>query len=185
MSQFANRASDDPAQVQAYVGALLDTLGPRDPLEVMHETPETLRRAFTGVPASQLSVPEAPGKWSMRQVLQHLADSELVGGFRFRMVLAHERPALPGYDQDCWAEHLRYAEADVGTALSDFATLRHANLRLLEHTTPAQRERCGIHAERGEESLARLMQLYAAHDLVHLRQLARIRVAVGAEAAVR
>ncbi len=182
MSRFANRASDDLEQVQSYISGLLETLGPRDPIEVMHETPEKLRRALTGVPPAQLSAPEAPGKWSMRQVMQHLADSELVGGFRFRMVLAHDRPALQGYDQDLWAERLRYAEADVGTTLSDFTTLRYGNLRVLQHATAAERQRCGIHAERGEESLERLMQLYAAHDLVHLRQLARIRTAVGAGA---
>ncbi len=139
-----------------------------------------LAAAVSGIPDDLIGRPEAPGKWSVRQIVQHLADSELVGGFRFRMVLAHDRPAVPAYDQDAWAERLRYADSDVATALADFTTLRRANLRLFERATDAERARVGIHSERGEESLDRMMQLYAGHDLVHLRQIARVRAAVGA-----
>ena len=74
---------------------------------------------------------EAPGKWSIREVIQHLADSDLVGGFRLRMVLAHDPPVMPGYDQDLWATRLGYRDADVHEALEQFAALRAANLRHL------------------------------------------------------
>jgi hypothetical protein len=127
-----------------------------------------------------MSAPERPGKWSMGQVVQHLADAELVGGFRYRMILAHDRPPIPAYDQDRWAERLRYAESDVEEALAQFTALRAANLRVLERTSAAERRRVGVHAERGEESLEHTMRMYAGHDLVHLRQLARIRAAVTA-----
>lgn len=178
MSEFANHSSESTEQTQAYVAALLNTLGPRDPLDVMRETPEQLRRIIASASAEELSTPEADGKWSMLQVIQHLADSELVGSFRFRMVLSHDRPAIAGYDQDLWADRLRYQDANIENALSEFTTLRHANLRLLERASPNDLDRVGIHAERGEESLAHMMRLYAAHDLVHLRQLARIHNAV-------
>ena len=65
----------------------------------------------------QDAIPERPGKWSVRQVVQHLADSDLVGAFRFRMVLAHDAPELPGYDQDVWAQRLGYQESEVSSAL--------------------------------------------------------------------
>ena len=172
--------------IQLYISRLLSALGAREPLDVLRETPAALRHATAGLTAGQLSAPEAPGKWSVRQVVQHLADSELVGGYRFRMVLAHDAPPLVGYDQDAWCEQLRYQDADVDTALGDFASLRRANLRLLERTTPQERARFGMHAERGEESIAHMMRLYAGHDLVHLRQIGRICRATGtAEVAPR
>lgn len=162
-----------------YIAGLLEILGSRDPLQVMAETPDALRRGIAGMSAQQLSMREAPGKWSARQMLAHLGDSELVGAFRFRMILAHDRPGLPGYDQDAWAKHLHYDDADVEAALTTFTALRRANLRILERTSPEQRQRVGLHSERGDESLGFMMSLYAGHDLVHLRQLARIRRAVG------
>lgn len=178
MSLLSGRAADAVEQAGAYTAAILEALGGREPLAVLRETPAALRRAIDGVPAELLGAPEAPGKWSIRQVLQHLADAELVGGFRFRMILAHDRPRLMGYDQDAWAAALHYEDADVETSLSDFATLRRANLRILERATEAERARVSLHAERGEESLGHLMRMYAGHDTVHLRQIARIRAAV-------
>jgi hypothetical protein len=177
---LSNRPTDSPAQIDAYVAALFAALGSRDPLESMAEMPAALRRAVAGLSAEQQAAPERPGKWSVLEVVQHLADAELVGAFRFRMVLAHDAPALPGYDQDLWAERLHYAESDLATALADFTTLRASNLRLLRRATPDDLRRIGRHAERGDESLSKLVSMYAGHDLVHLRQIDRIRRAIGA-----
>jgi hypothetical protein len=115
-------------------------------------------------------------------VVQHLADAELVGAFRYRMILAQDRPALQGYDQDRWADALHYAESDLDGALEQFTALRAANLRLLQRASSAERRRVGVHAERGEESVEHLLRMYAGHDLVHLRQMERIARAVGARA---
>lgn len=180
MSEFVNRASDAATQAGAYVAALLETLGSRDPWEVLTETPAALREAIAGLSPEQEATPERPGKWSVRQVVQHLADSELVGAFRFRMVLAHDAPEIPGYDQDLWAERLGYQGIDVATALEQFTFLRQLNLGLLRRATPEDMNRVMRHAERGDEPLAHMIKLYAAHDLVHLRQIARIRQAIGA-----
>jgi len=130
------------------------------------------------VPAEKVCVPERPGKWSICQVLSHLSDSELVWGWRSRLILAQDRPPLTGYDQDLWAERLQYAEADPHESLSMFRTLRASNLRLIERATPSDLQRVGVHSERGEESLGHLLKLYAGHDLLHLNQIARIRAAV-------
>ena len=180
MSETAYRAASAVEQAEAYVAALLSALGSRDPLEVLREMPEALRVAVSGLSSLQLSTPERAEKWSVHQVAQHLADSELVGAFRYRMVLAHEQPMLPGYDQDLWAERLDYAKSDLETSLGDFATLRRANLRLLERATPEDRRRVMRHAERGDETIEQMVRTYAGHDVVHLRQIARIRVAIGA-----
>ncbi|MGQ0815244.1 MAG: DinB family protein [Gemmatimonadota bacterium] len=174
MSIYTNAANSTPEEITAYVAALLDLLREQPPLTVLAQTESVLRKVMAGITPKQLTAPEAPGKWSVRHVLQHLADSELVWGFRLRMILAHDRPPITGYDQDAFASRLGYDDADAGQALSDFTALRCANLRLLQRTSTEDLQRVGVHSERGEESLAHLMKLYAAHDLLHLRQIDRI-----------
>ncbi|MFN2399708.1 MAG: DinB family protein [Gemmatimonadaceae bacterium] len=180
MTDVASRATKSEDRFVAYIASLMAALGSRDPMEVLRETPGELRRAIDGLSAAALSTPEASGKWSILQVLQHLSDSELVGGYRVRMVLAHDRPALAAYDQDLWADRLHYDQADAEMTLEDFTRLRRSNLRLLEQTSAADRERVGLHSERGEESIAAMIPNYAGHDLVHVRQIARIRQAISA-----
>ena len=113
MSIYTNPASSTPSETAAYVAALLGLLADNDPVQVLRKTPAALEQFLETVPAQILTTPEAPGKWAIRDVLAHLADSELVGGFRLRMVIAHDRPSLTGYDQDLWANRLRYREVDV------------------------------------------------------------------------
>jgi hypothetical protein len=178
MSIFTNLASSSPDETATYVNGLLGLLGDADPVAVLRETPAAIRQFLDRVPREIEGRAEAPGKWSVREVIQHLADSDLVGGFRLRMVLAHDRPPLTGYDQDLWASRLRYSEANVGDAFDQFAALRSANIRIWERLTAADLQRVGLHGERGEESLEHMRRLYAAHDLLHLRQLERIRAAL-------
>lgn len=178
MSEFSNPTSSGVADAAAYTASLLELLGDRNPLEVMTGMPAKLAAAVKNVPTNLLGTPEAPGKWSVREVVQHLADSELVGGGRFRKVLAEDRPALAAYDQDLWSQRLHYSESNVDEALAEFTSLRRANVRLFERASEADRARVGIHSERGEETLVLMMKLYAAHDLVHLRQIERIKGAV-------
>jgi len=156
---FSNRPGSDQ---DAYIAAVLGLVGDRDPLEVLAATPGELRRLL------------GPGKWSLLQVAAHLADSEVAYAWRLRLILAQDRPPLTGYDQDAWAERLGYEEAELGESLALFETLRAANLRLLRRLAPEDWERVAVHAERGEESVRHMAKLYAGHDLLHLRQIARI-----------
>jgi DinB superfamily len=178
VSIYSNLSSSTPKEIETYVEGLLNLLGNQDPVGVLSGTPEALKRFLEVVPESVLAKSEAPGKWSIRDVIQHLADSELVGGFRLRMVLAHDRPKLTGYDQDLWADRLQYGVVEVHDALDQFSALRRANVRIWGRLTPADLLRVGIHGERGEESLDRMRRLYAGHDILHLRQLERIRSSV-------
>jgi hypothetical protein len=108
MSIFSNPSSCTPSEIAAYVAALLELLGDADPVPILRQTPASVERFLGTVPMELVTRPEAPGKWSVRGVVQHLADSELVGGWRLRMVLSHDRPLLKGYDQDRWANGLWY-----------------------------------------------------------------------------
>jgi hypothetical protein len=175
---FSNPAGSAAAAASAYVRALLDLVGSRDPLAVMEELVPWLRARLTDVPEPALRRPERPGKWSVIEVVQHLADAELVMGFRIRMVLASDRPPLQGYDQDQWVNQLRYCEAPLETALHQLAGVREGNLALVHRISPSQLERIGLHSERGEESVALMLRLMAGHDLVHRRQVERILEAV-------
>jgi hypothetical protein len=178
MSVFTNPAGAALEHARAYVAAILELLGDQDPLAVLRETPNQLELFIQNAPRHVLARPEAPGKWSMGQVMAHLADSDLVWGWRLRLILAQDRPPLTGYDQDKWADRLGYADFDPGDAVATFSILRKGNLRLIDRAAPEDLQRVGIHVERGEESLAHQLKLYAGHDILHLNQLERIRAAV-------
>src|SRR5689334_7538152 len=100
-----------------YAQGLLNRLGDREPLEVLAGLGAAARKVFDGLSDEVIRRPEPPGKWSMIEVAQHLADSEVVVGFRLRMILAHDRPEITAYDQDIWAERLRYREAKLDQVL--------------------------------------------------------------------
>ena len=171
---FSNPAGNASAAAGAYVSALLDLLGPRDPLEVMAELLPWLEARLSGISEPALRKPEAPGKWSVAHVVQHLADSDLVAGYRLRMVVAENSPPLQGYDQDRWAREFQYDQVPFHSALDQLRSLRIANLRLWSRLTPDQLQRVGIHSERGPESAGHILRLMGAHDLVHRRQIDRI-----------
>lgn len=174
-SVFSNPATEAKDAAREYVRALLEVLGERKPLEVLPRLVGDLRRAIDGLDPEALRKPEAPGKWSITQVIQHLVDVELVVGFRYRMIIAQDTPPIPGFDQNLWADRLHYNEARVEDTLEQLGSIRQANLRLLKSLRPEEWERTGIHAERGPESVRRISELSAAHDLVHLRQIERIK----------
>jgi len=177
MSVFTNPASSSKDQAKSYTAAILDLLGARNPIDVLKRTPAALEKAIHGLSPRELSKREAPDKWSIKHVLRHLADSDIVWAWRLRMVLAHDRPSLTGYDQDLWADRLGYGDADAKESLSEFAVLRKANLRLVKRASAEDLKRVGVHAERGDESVEHMLRLYAGHDLLHLRQIDRIRAA--------
>ena len=176
---FTNPAADAKDQAEDYVAKLLELLGECDPLEAMADLMPALREAVDGLEPENLRQPEAPGKWSVLDVVRHLADTELVHRYRMRKIVAQPGSDLAGYDQDAWADGLRYRDGDLASALAELGTLREANLDWLGGLTDEELEREGVHAERGRESVRRVARLLAAHDLVHLRQIGRIRASLG------
>ena len=163
-----------------YIGAVLKFLGDREPLEVFATTDTRLREATTDLSDDKLHQPETPGKWSILEVVQHMADVEIVLGLRYRKVLAEPGHPLPAIDQDAWVKELAYNTRNLGEALDDFAALRKINLRLLRGLMVEQWQRYGMHEQRGRETLEHMVRLYAAHDCYHLYQIDRIKAAIGA-----
>ena len=161
-----------------YIDALLEYLGERDPIEVFAATETSLREVVANIDDVLLRAPEAPGKWSVMDVAMHLADVEIVLGFRYRIVLGEDVPSIPAINQDAWVVNRNYRAADLAAALDDFGAVRNVNLRLLRSLDSAQWARSGVHAQRGKETVESMVRLYAAHDLYHLFQIDRIHRAV-------
>jgi uncharacterized damage-inducible protein DinB len=180
MSQFSNPAGRAPTAAAAYVRALTGLVGDRDPIEVLVELPGWLEARTLPLSDAARRRPEAPGKWSVHDAVQHLADAETAFLWRTRLICAEEgEPVLQGYDQDRWAAQLRYQDAPFEEVLEEVIVMRRRNLRLVRTLTPAELERAGRHVERGRESLALMLPLMAGHDLVHRKQLERIIATVG------
>ncbi len=135
VSVYSNPAGGAAEGAAQYISAVLDLLGDQDPLEVLRSSVQCCVERTAGLTQEQLHAAETSGKWSIVGVLQHLADSELVWGYRLRKILAEDRPVLTGFDQDLWANRLGYATADRDEALGLFAALREANLRLLNRAS--------------------------------------------------
>ncbi len=159
---------------QQYSARLLSLSAGKDPFAVLSTTADRIRTLIAGRSAAQLHAPPAPGRWSVAQIVAHLADAEIVGAYRFRMILAAPGTPLQAFDQDDWARALKYDAMDPQAALALFAALREAQLRLLRGLNDEELERFGIHAERGKESVRHLLSLYAGHDLNHLAQIERL-----------
>ena len=144
-------------------------------LERFRRGPELLAVVLTGVFGEEEDFATAPGKWSIRQIVAHLADCELVGAHRMRQVLAEDNPTLIAFNQDAWTNNLDYARRKPKQSLDTFRRLRAENCELLKGLPEATFERAGNHSERGKVTLRELLQGYAEHVESHAEQLQRIR----------
>ena len=168
-------SAGDPS---AYVDHMLALVGDRDPVALLEAGPDRLAEAVAGLSEADVRRPPEPGAWSVLQILRHVADSEIVYGYRLRLIAAADRPAIPGYDQDAWAEALHYHHGTVADALADHSDARRATVRWLRALDDDQWTRVGVHSERGEESVRQIATLLAAHDLAHTGQIARARASL-------
>ncbi len=160
--------------VQEYKKRILDYAAGQNPIKVQKATPKKLEKLLKGVPRSQLLRRPAPGKWSVVEIVAHLSETELVGGYRMRMILGAPGTSIQAFDQDRWADAGKYAKRDPKKSLALFRSLREANLALLKSLDAFQWKQHGIHAERGEESVENIVEMFAGHDINHLMQIERI-----------
>lgn len=144
-------------------------------LERFRRGPEVLAMVLTGVFGEEEDFVTAPGKWSIRQIVAHLADAELVGAHRMRRVAAEENPTLTAFDQDAWVKNLDYARRKPKQSLETFRRIRAENYELLKELPAAAFERSGTHTEDGPVTLLSLLEGYAHHAENHARQMQEIR----------
>lgn len=169
----------DPA-LRTYVEKLDRYRSGRDPLALLRSGPGRLARAVRGLTRRQMLRRPARGKWSILEILGHLHDTEVVFGYRWRLMAAQPGAPVLGFDQATWTRDLRHQKADPVRYLHEIALLREVNLGLLGRIPRrVWAERYGLHSERGEETLARSLELIAGHDLNHIAQIEAIREKYG------
>jgi uncharacterized damage-inducible protein DinB len=147
-------------------------LGGRDPLEVTRATSARLLDIVNKVVAEKLNEAPAPGKWSVRDIVSHLADCEIVFAYRLRQALAEDHHVIQPFDQDKWAA--TYSHYDAHTAVRVFFNVRQWNLAFIEGLEPRDLARALNHPERGDMTVQVVVETMAGHDLNHLRQLEAI-----------
>lgn len=171
----AERTPSRPAaDVDAGTARCLAALGEHGALASFREAPGRIARAIDGVAAELLTRRPASGGWSVRDVIAHLADGEVMIGSRLRLMAAMDRPTLVGYDQDAFVERLGVERRGAAELLSAFRAMRALNVDLLERLPADAWSRTGWHAERGLETVEGNVRLYAGHDRLHEAQIARV-----------
>ncbi len=128
----------------------------------------------------ELAAKAGPGRWSTREILHHLADSEMTAAVRLRLLLAQDRPTIHGYDQDEFARKLHY-ERPHETSLELFRWAREATAELLELLTPEEWLRRGTHSDAGAFGVEAWLKTYAGHAHRHARQISEARLAARKE----
>jgi hypothetical protein len=158
-----------------YTKRILSYIIGKDAFNIYCQTPSRLKHLVKGLNEKQLRTPPSKGKWSIAQIVAHLCDSELVMGYRYRMAIAQSGCKIQAFNQEQWAKNLRYESSDVNLKLDLFTKMRNDNVALLRSLTANEWKSYGIHEERGKETVERMMQLEAGHDVNHLRQIQNIR----------
>ena len=144
-------------------------------LERFRRGPELLAVVLTGVFGEEEDFTTAPGKWSIREIIAHVADAEMVMAHRFRQVIAEDNPTIVAFDQDAWARNLDYRHRKPKQSLESFRRLRAENHELLKSQPENAFGRTGNHTERGAVTLLQILEGAAGHAEAHARQMQQIR----------
>jgi hypothetical protein len=159
---------------EQYKQRILKLMEGNDAVAVQRETASKLAKLVEGKSAAQLSKRPAPDKWSVSEILVHLAEAEIGSYWRYRQMIEHNGSSLISFDQDLWYELGDYPARDPHQALQLFRILRDGNLRMFDKLTPEQWQRGGVHVERGPMTVADLARQIAGHDINHVAQVEKI-----------
>ena len=156
---------------EQYIQRILGNVEGQDAIKVQKSTAQRLKKAIQGLTPKQLKWKPEPGKWSIAEVLAHLADAEIVGSWRMRHIAGASGTTVQPFDQDVWASMFRYAERDAKQSLEVFRVLRENNLAMLKTLPKEAWEHYGLHQERGKETIAHVVRMFAGHDVNHAKQV--------------
>jgi hypothetical protein len=137
-----------------------------------------VQESLEGFPENRLTSHPIEGKWSACEIVQHLADSEMTSAIRIRKLLAQEKPAIDSYDQEAFADRLRYNERDIEPALDALRGARSSTTQLLRIMTDEEWKREGSHPEHTAYTAEDWLRIYAAHAHNHAAQIRRLREAL-------
>jgi hypothetical protein len=154
-----------------YTARILGYQHGKAPVKVLAATPGKLERLMRGVSKQKLMRRPAPGQWSVAEILAHLADAEMVTGFRIRLVLGANGTPIQAFDQDVWAEFSGYRKQDPALSFVAFQAMRRRTVALLKTMPRSAWDKFGMHSERGKETVTRITEMMAGHDINHLRQV--------------
>ncbi|HJQ96628.1 MAG TPA: DinB family protein [Acidimicrobiia bacterium] len=171
------RSPDPVHEARAYQELLLSLLGDDDPAVVQANTLGALQ-AMISEAGDQMRKSPAEGEWSVWGCLAHLVDAEVAASGRYRFIVTGNRPTLPGYDQDLWVAKIHPPDESPDQLLGLWQPLRQANIGLWQRSSSEDRDRVGIHEERGPESYDLTFKMLAGHDRFHLDQMRRTIAAV-------
>lgn len=157
-----------------YLVRIRQSVDGKDPIVLQGETLKTLVQLISGKPDVQLTTRPHPDKWSVGEILAHLAEDEIATAWRYRQLVEHNGISLAGFDQELWARLGNYASRSPHESLELFRLLRTANLEFLQHLAPEQWECFGIHVERGRLTVRDLATHMAGHDANHVEQIRKI-----------
>ena len=159
---------------QDYIKRIRGFADGKDPLKIQKSTAKKLQKLIKPLSKKQMKRRPGPGKWSIAEILAHLADAEVVGSWRMRLILGNSGQPIQAYDQEVWADTFKYADRDPKESLRVFRVLRENNISLLKRIPAPLWDNHGMHAERGKETISRIVEMFAGHDLNHLQQVEKI-----------
>jgi len=159
---------------QQYTARVLGYIEGKKPLEILGATPRKIAALIKGVTKKKLAARPQPDKWSVIEILAHLADAEVVHAFRLRMILGSSGAPIQGYDQEVWAKYSDYSKHDPALSLESLRVNRERSLRLLKSLPRGMWDNFGMHSERGKETVTRVTEMMAGHDINHMNQIRRI-----------
>jgi hypothetical protein len=160
-----------PETAQQYIQRILGHVDGQDAMKVQRTTAPKLKKLTQGLTAKQLKWKPEPSKWSIAEIVAHLADVEIVASWRMRSVLGSNGAPIQAFDQDAWASVFQYGKRDVGQSIEVFHVLRTNNLAMLKVLPAESWENYGMHSERGKETIAHLARMFAGHDTNHVKQI--------------
>lgn len=163
-----------PETAEQYIGRILGYVEGQDAVKVQRATAPKLKKAIQGLTPSQLKWRPEPAKWSIAEIIAHLADAEVVASWRMRSVIGENGITIQPFDQDAWASVFEYQKRDAKLSLETFRVLRENNLAMLKEIPKQTWDNYGMHLERGKESIAHLTRMFAGHDTNHILQVERI-----------